>query len=94
MKMDSYQVLVRPLITEKGIEQSKASNQYPFEVNVKATKSEIRKAVEEVFSVRVRKVCTMMRHGKARRVRYTRGKTRHWKKAVVTLVAGDTIEFI
>ena len=94
MRMDNYQILIRPLITEKGLEQVNTSNQYPFEVNAKANKAQIRRAVEEVFGVKVRDVRTMMRHGKPRRVRHTRGRTRRWKKAVVTLIPGDSIEFI
>ena len=94
MRMDDYQVLIRPLITEKGMDQVNARNQYPFEVHAKANKAEIRRAVEHVFGVRVCRVRTMMRTGKPRRVRYRRGHTRHWKKAVVTLIPGDSIEFI
>lgn len=94
MKMDSYQVLIRPLITEKGMTQLNEANQYPFEVHVKANKTDIRRAVEDVFGVHVRQVRTMTRKGKPRRVRYRSGHTRHWKKAVVTLVPGDSIEFI
>jgi len=94
MKMDNYQILIRPLITEKGMAQVNDMNQYPFEVHAEANKSEVRRAVEDVFGVRVRKVRTMIRRGKLRRVRYRSGHTRHWKKAVVTLVPGDSIEFI
>ena len=94
MKMDNYQILIRPLITEKGMNLVNGMNQYPFEVHVKANKAQVRQAVEDVFGVKVRKVRTMTRKGKPRRVRYRRGHTRHWKKAVVTLIPGDSIEFI
>ena len=94
MKMDNFQILIRPLITEKGLSQVNDMNQYPFEVHVKANKAEIRRAVEDVFGVHVRQVHTMMRKGKPRRVRYRAGHTRHWKKAIVRLVPGDSIEFI
>ena len=94
MKMDNFQILIRPLITEKGVSQVNDMNQYPFEVHAKANKAEVRRAIEDIFSVRVRRVRTMMRKGKPRRVRYRAGHTRHWKKAVVTLVPGDSIEFI
>jgi len=94
MKMDNYQILIRPLITEKGMAQVNDANQYPFEVHAKANKAEIRRAVEGIFGVRVRQVRTMMRKGKPRRVRYRTGHTRHWKKAIITLVPGDSIEFI
>ena len=93
MKLDSYQILLRPLVTEKGMEQVNDHNQYPFEVHAKANKAEIRRAVEEVFGVTVRKVRTMSRKGKPRRLRFRRGTTRDWKKAVVTLIPGDSIQF-
>ena len=94
MKKNSYQILRRPLITEKGMVGVTERNQYPFEVAIGANKQEIKRAVEEVFSVRVRSVRTMMRHGKPRRVRYKKGVTRRWKRAVVTLAPGENIEFI
>lgn len=94
MRLDSYQILVRPLVTEKGMEQVNDQNQYPFEVHPKANKAEIRRAVEEIFGVTVAKVRTMSRSGKPRRQRYRRGHTRDWKKAVVTLVPGDSIQFL
>lgn len=94
MKQDSFGVILRPLITEKSVGGVELRNQYPFEVAIRANKAEIKRAVEHVFSVHVRRVRTMMRHGKPRRVRYRKGVTRHWKKAVVTLAPGETIEFI
>lgn len=94
MKRNSYAVIRRPLITEKGMMGVEAKSQYPFEVAVAANKDEIRKAVEEVFSVRVVRVRTMIRAGKPRRSGYRRSKTRQWKRAVVTLAPGETIEFI
>jgi len=94
MKGDSYGIVRRPLITEKGVAAAEEMNQYPFEVAIEANKAEIKRAVEEIFSVRVVKVRTMTRHGKPRRVRFRKGKTRQWKRAVVTLAPGETIEFI
>ena len=94
MKKDTYGVIRRPLITEKGVAGVEHLNHYPFEVAVDANKAEIKRAIEEIFSVHVRHVRTMMRHGKPRRVRFRKGKTRQWKKAVVTLAPGETIEFI
>lgn len=94
MKQDGYSVIRRPLITEKGMAAVNGMNQYPFEVDISANKAQVKRAVEGVFSVRVTQVRTMTRHGKPRRVRYRKGKTREWKRAVVTLAAGDTIEFI
>lgn len=95
MKAEPYQIILRPLVTEKGVElAAQQLSQYPFEVHVRANKAEIQRAVEALFSVRVKRVRTMMRHGKPKRVRVNRGTTRRWKKAVVTLMPGETIEFI
>jgi large subunit ribosomal protein L23 len=86
-----YQVIVRPLITEKATILA-GSGKYAFEVDRRANKPQIREAVELAFNVRVENVHTMNVRGKGRRVgrRYTR--TRNWKKALVTLAEGDTIQ--
>ena len=94
MKRDSYQIILRPLITEKGMAAATHLNQYPFEVHLGASKADVKKAVEEIFKVHVRRVRTMTRHGKARRYRYKKGEARPWKRAIVTLAPGETIEFI
>ncbi len=94
MRAESYQIIRRPLITEKGMEGVTRLNQYPFEVDPRCNKAEIKRAIEEIFSVHVRKVRTMARHGKPRRYRLHRGKTREWKRAIVTLAPGETIEFM
>jgi large subunit ribosomal protein L23 len=86
-----YTVLVRPLITEKGTVLSSMSK-YPFEVRDDANKLQIKHAVELAFNVRVQSVNTMKMHGKLRRVGRNTGKTKDWKKAVVTLEPGQTIE--
>ena len=69
-----HQVIVRPLVTEKGMHRSTRHNAYAFEVNRLATKHDIRHAVEELFHVRVEGVRTMNRHGKKRRFRMTVGQ--------------------
>lgn len=84
-KLEPHQVIVRPLITEKGTHQSTHRNAYPFEVNKWATKDEIKAAVEELFGVRVSKVRTQNRVGKKRRFRFRMGQLPSWKKAIVTL---------
>jgi len=95
VKAEPYQIVLRPLVTEKGVEMAGRLNCYPFEVDVRASKPEIKRAVEQLFGVRVKDVHTMMRRGKPRRVRWwQRGRTRRWKKAIVTLMPGETIEFI
>jgi large subunit ribosomal protein L23 len=84
-KLEPHQVIIRPLITEKGTHQTTHRNAYPFEVNPWATKDEIKAAVEELFSVRVEKVRTQNRLGKQRRYRFRMGRLSNWKKAIVTL---------
>ena len=78
------EIIVRPVITEKS-NQEMQSGKYTFEVNKKATKVEIAKAVEKLFEVRVLKVNTMTVNGKTKRVGYHTGKTSDWKKAIVTI---------
>jgi len=94
MNRDCYLIIRRPLITEKGMASATQLNQYPFEVDPSAKKAEIKKAVEELFSVHVKKVRTMSRKGKPRHYRYWKGSTGEWKRAIVTLAPGETIEFI
>ncbi len=89
----SYQVIVRPLVTEKGVHRSERNNQYSFEVNPRATKVDIRRAVEELFNVKVDKVCTQTRRGKLRRHKFRSGMTKSWKKAVVKLQDEYRIDF-
>lgn len=85
-KLESHQIIVRPLITEKGTHQSTSKHRaYPFEVNPWASKDEIKAAVEELFGVQVDKVRTQNRQGKKRRYRFKLGRQSHWKKAIVTL---------
>jgi large subunit ribosomal protein L23 len=92
-KLEPYQVVLRPLVTEKGTHQFTHRNAYPFEVNLWATKPEIKAAVEELFSVRVERVRTQNRIGKKRRYRFKVGQMSRWKKAIVTLHPDDKIEF-
>jgi large subunit ribosomal protein L23 len=88
-----YQVIVRPLVTEKGTHQSTRYNAYAFEVNPLATKEQIKVAVQELFHVRVDAVRTQTRKGKTTSFRNTTGSRSHWKKAIVTLHEEDKIEF-
>lgn len=91
--MNPYEIVKRPLITEKGSIQKEVNNQLSFEVDRKANRVEIRHAVEKIFNVRVVKVRTMQIKGKVKRVGRTLGKRRDWKKAIVTLAGGENIEF-
>ncbi len=87
------QVILRPKVTEKGMFQSQEYNQYTFEVNPLATKTQIRDAVSELFNVQVASVAIQNRQGKARRYRFKTGRTKAWKKAIVKLKPDNRIEF-
>ena len=91
--LEPYQVVIRPLITEKATHISERHNAYTFEVNPLATKTEIKEAVEALFSVKVLDVRTQNRRGKARRYRLKVGRMRNWKKAIVSLHDEYRIDF-
>ena len=86
-----YQVLVRPLITEKATILA-GDRKYAFEVAPHANKPQIRNAVEKAFSVSVTKVNTLNVQGKRRRRGRLQSRTRSWKKAIVTLAEGESIQ--
>ncbi len=89
---DPRDIIIRPVISEKSYEMIE-QNRYTFEVAKTASKPQIATAIAEIFDVTVSKVNTINVTGKPRRVRAAKGKTRDWKKAVVTLKEGDSIEF-
>lgn len=91
--MDPYEVLRRPILTEKSSFQSDNLHRYTFEVDVRANKRQIRDAVEQVFNVQVLAVNVMNVRGKRRRWGRIVGRTKDWKKAVVTLAPGQSIQF-
>lgn len=88
---DARSIIIRPIITEHSYDTME-QNKYTFEVAKNANKVEIAKAIEELFNVKVVKVNTLNVKPKTKRVRVVEGLTRTWKKAVVTLKDGDTIE--
>jgi large subunit ribosomal protein L23 len=91
----SADLVKRILLTEKGTRLSEEQNKYLFRVDMNANKVEIKRAVEELFSVRVMAVNTMRRKGKKKRQRTAHyGTTAAWKRAVVTLHAEDSINLI
>lgn len=101
--MDIYQIVKRPLVTEKGTHQSQQSHAatkyiparggaYTFEVHPDASKPMIKLAIEKIYDVKVQSVRTAYRKGKKRRVRYKVGKRSDWKKAVVVLGANFHID--
>ena len=84
-------IILTPVITERSVDDM-AESKYTFKVAKDANKVEIRQAIEAIFDVTVVKVNTLNVKPKPKRVRYQLGKTRTWKKAMVTLKEGDTIE--
>ena len=87
------EIIIQPLITEKISNLQEIENKVAFVVDWKANKIQIRKAVEEKFDVRVKKVATMRMQGKLKRMGRFQGRRSHWKKAVVTLAEGFKIDF-
>ncbi|MBF0474706.1 MAG: 50S ribosomal protein L23 [Deltaproteobacteria bacterium] len=90
---DHYQIIKRPLITEKANRLKELANQITLEVSREANKIEIRQAVEHVFKVKVTNVHTMIMGGKKRRVGKSMGQRPDWKKAIMTLAPGQKIDF-
>ena len=91
--MDLYQIIKRPLVTEKGTKQKEQSNQLAFEVDRRANKILVRNAIENIFKVKVVSVRMMNVKGKERRVGRNVGRKADWKKAIVRLAPGENIEF-
>ena len=98
MKLKFYEdIIIRPIMSEKSVQQQEELHQYTFEVHPDANKIEIRKAVEKIFEVKVKQVRVQKYLGQSvmRRTRRNRipGRTKSWKKAIVTLAAGQEIDF-
>jgi large subunit ribosomal protein L23 len=89
-----YRVIQKPVITEKATDDTAERNAYHFRVPVTANKVEIRQAVEKLFEVKVLSVNTARVRGKVRRRGYTAGATPTWKRAMVKLREGQTIEIL
>ena len=88
-----FEVIRRPIISEKSTALMEVANRYAFEVAVKANKQEIKDAVQRLFKVKVLNVRTMVMHGKMKRVGRFETKRANWKKALVTLAEGQKIDF-
>jgi large subunit ribosomal protein L23 len=93
-----HETIVRPLVTEKtsaayqrSRERDPAQLEYTFEVHPKASKPQIRSAIEELFGVKVKRVWTSSQRGKVKRMGKTAGRRPNWKKAIVQLAPGDSI---
>lgn len=93
IRLEPHQIILRPLVTEKGVHRSTRNNAYAFQVSSLANKHDVRRAVEELFNVKVVSVHTQNRKGKPRRTRFRSGHTSGWKKAIVTLHAEHRIDF-
>jgi len=93
LELAPHQIIMRPLVTEKGTHQSERHNAYSFEVHPQSTKLTIRAAVEELWNVRVIDVRTQNRKGKMRRHKMSKGVQSDWKKAVVKLHPDDKMAF-
>ena len=91
--MIAHEIIKRPLITEKTSIQKELFNKVSFEVDRRANRIEIKKAIESVFNVRVASVQTMQITGKTKQRGRIVGKRRDWKKAIVTLMPGERIDF-
>ena len=92
MRKDVRDIIRRPLVTEKSTTANEEANKVTFAVRRDANKIEIKKAVEEVFGVRVLEIRTMTMHGKKKRIGFRQGRRPDWKKAVVTLREGERID--
>lgn len=89
-----YEVIKKPLITEKGSNLKEKQNKIVLQVSTEANKIEIKNAVEAVFKVKVEEVRTMVFKGKKKRLGARQGVRSDWKKAVVTLQEGQTVEYL
>ena len=87
------EIVIRPLLTEKGTQMGEDANKVLFRVAPRANKIEIRRAVEQIYSVKVDRVHTQVVRGKMKTVGRNVGKRPNWKKAIVTLAEGSTIDF-
>lgn len=91
--MRTYEIIKAPLDTEKTNLQKELSNKVSFEVDPRANRVEIRKAVEQIFDIKVKSVRTMHVKGKVKRRGRILGQRKNWKKAIVTLMPGSRINF-
>lgn len=87
-----YQVVIRPVISEKADAMREGASVYTFEVHPDANKIEVKQAVETLFQVKVDQVRTVIVRGKVKRVGRTAGRKKNWKKAYVTLQQGHSID--
>ena len=87
-----FDIIKEPVLTEKSLAQKEVLNKYYFKVDKRATKLDVKEAVESMFNVKVVSVAIMNKKGKKKRVRIVEGKRPDWKKAIVTLAEGHKID--
>lgn len=92
--MDPYSVIRKPMLTEKCHDLKEKYNQVAFQVDRRANKVQVKEAVEKIFKVKVKRVNVMNMVGKKKRLGRNMGKRSDWRKAVVTLMPGETIDII
>ena len=92
--MEPRKIILQPLLTEKSTKMTEETNTVAFKVSLRTNKIEIKKAVQKMFDVHVRDVRTMIVRGKTKRMGRFEGKRPNWKKALVTLKEGETIDFL
>ncbi len=92
--MDLYSVIRKPMLTEKCHDLKEKYNQVAFQVDRRANKVQVKEAVEKIFKVKVKRVNVMNMAGKKKRLGRNMGKRSDWRKAVVTLMPGETIDII
>ena len=90
--LHSTQIIKKPLVTEKCTWEAAARNRYSFSVDMKATKTQIKNAIKQLYKVRVEKISTQVRKGRTYRTRYGVANTGDWKRATVQLHQDDRIE--
>jgi large subunit ribosomal protein L23 len=90
--MNAYTIIKRPILTEKLSQRKDQANCYAFEVDIRANKLEIKRAIEEAFKVKVARVNTLTMPGKTRRLGGRQSEKQPWKKAIATLKPGERIE--
>ena len=93
LELQPHQIILRPLVTEKGMHKASRCNAYAFEVTRMDGKDDVRRAVEHLFDVKVLRVNIQNRKGKPRRSKFRIGSTNSWKKAIVTLNKEHRINF-
>ncbi len=90
--MDPHQIIIKPVISEKSYNLIETESQYTFQVDKRANKNQIKRAIEEAFEVKVHKVNTVNVKSKPKRQGFYRGRTATWKKAVIRLAEGERID--